>query len=103
MAQRLAKMERLISDFAVAPNSTDDGSSSAISDSGQFDSSSRSKLLTADSPSPIEEGDFAWAIPESESKSEMNLPKKTRINPPIICDPADGCYEGTISCFDCLF
>ena len=65
MAQRLEKMERLISDFAIEPKSLNDSTSPpSASEGSQSDGSPKDKLAKK-SPAAIlestEESDFGWA------------------------------------------
>jgi hypothetical protein len=96
MATRLAKMERLISDFAH--NGQDDSASPAVSDASH-ETPARQTSLRRGPPmvvpsSPIEDTDFAWAIPEHGAS-----PQSTDTNMALIrqghdvIEPADG-YQG---------
>ncbi|CAG8972156.1 hypothetical protein HYALB_00009704 [Hymenoscyphus albidus] len=80
ITHRLAKMERLISDFGVTTGS-EDGASPAISDASLPDTIKREKSFKRNHrlmlPSPVEETDFAWEIPETDpSTSRDDLTKK---------------------------
>lgn len=78
-------MERLISDFGVTTGS-EDGASPAISDASLPDtgikkekSFKRNHHLVL--PSPVEETDFAWAIPEADPRTPTEPTKKIPIDP----------------------
>ncbi|RDL31155.1 uncharacterized protein BP5553_09944 [Venustampulla echinocandica] len=74
MAQRLAKMERLISDLALGPNGADEGTSPSISESSQPEEPSKEKVAKKSPPvilsSDMAESDFSWAIPEETHPGE---------------------------------
>jgi hypothetical protein len=96
MATRLAKMERLISDFAH--NGTDDSASPAVSDASNEVMVRQKSLRRGPSiimpSSPHEETDFAWAIPEHDPTAPNTNSNTTLIRKGHdIIEPEDG-YQG---------
>jgi hypothetical protein len=96
MATRLAKMERLISDFAH--NGPDDSASPAVSDVSHETPVRQRSVRRGPSivmaSSPIEETDFAWAIPEHEqAPHDVNL-NTTLIRQGHDVIETEECYQG---------
>jgi hypothetical protein len=96
MATRLAKMERLISDFAN--NGQDDSSSPSVSDASHDTPARQRSFKRGPSmvvpSSPVEETDFAWAIPEHDASppgdnTDTALVRKGH----DVIEPEDG-YQG---------
>ncbi|KAG9237080.1 hypothetical protein BJ875DRAFT_438746 [Amylocarpus encephaloides] len=80
MASRLTKMERLMSEFGQTPS--DDGNSPTMSEGNISEGLSKKekhsifkKNTIVDMPSPTEEGDFSWAIPEADPTCEQEIDK----------------------------
>ncbi|EPE27670.1 Zn2/Cys6 DNA-binding protein [Glarea lozoyensis ATCC 20868] len=101
MATRLAKMERLISDFAH--NGPDDSASPAVSDASHDTpvrqrSVKRGPSIVMES-SPIEETDFAWSIPEHEqTPHDVNLNTALIRQRHDVIETEEG-YQGACSIF----
>lgn len=99
MAQRLAKMERLISDFALGPSSADEGTSPSISESSQPEESCKEKankksLPVVLSSDTAESGtDFSWAIPDPNLASHTACPENG-VDAQFVRDVEDGQYKG---------
>jgi hypothetical protein len=97
MAQRLEKMERLISDFAIDPKSIDDTPS--MSEGSPPSDSPKDKPLrkspTVVLPS-IEESDFGWGtqLPPQENGREPF--KQDRYIPHLLTDGEDNGYNGIL-------
>jgi hypothetical protein len=95
MAQRLEKMERLISDFAIEPKSIDDTPS--VSEESQSGDSPKDKpprkSPTVVLPS-IEESDYGWGtqLPPLENGREPF--RQDRYIPHLLTDGEDNGYNG---------
>jgi len=97
MAQRLEKMERLISDFAIEPKSIDDTPSvseeSQSGDSPKDKPSRKSPTAVLDS---IEESDYGWGykVPAPENGREPF--RQDRFIPHLLTDGKDDGYNGIV-------
>ena len=102
MAQRLEKMERLISDFALEPKSITDSTSprsvSEGSPSGGSPKDKLSKMSPTDILESIERPECGWKTTAGESESpEETTPREPyrgdRLMPHLL-DAEDGGYNG---------
>ncbi|KAH8669620.1 hypothetical protein BGZ60DRAFT_528097 [Tricladium varicosporioides] len=70
-------MERLISDFALNPNTDDDSASPAVSEGSLPDNSPKGRQAKRPPavalPSPIDETDFAWVIPDADMSENASI------------------------------
>ncbi|KAF4632083.1 hypothetical protein G7Y89_g6046 [Cudoniella acicularis] len=93
-------MERLISDFALNPNADDESASPAVSEASPPEILVKEKSVKRSPavvlPSPVEESDFAWAIPDTDMNGRMQHYGDDRFDPPTLGQHPDTgiCYNG---------
>jgi hypothetical protein len=94
IAQRLEKMERLVTDFGLGHSpkgSIPESGETPVPESAQ---GTRTQILSKGSTvvlqSPVEESDFAWAVPETGQQNDAN--PKSRYLPEVSNSPLDSAH-----------